>query len=526
LISPPGNHASTVPPSQPLKQKFKDAFVALSLANLCYIKVGFDLLSDRDRFFDKLPVTPVMLLALAMNIFCLAFLVWLVTQVLRRFSNPLLHLVSHLAFFILLLLPVDFVRLKFTHIADYQIIAFLEQPTVAVCGLSLLALIGWKHRQIARVAAVAIAIFSPLAIFLFVKIMLICLGLTELTQCEASVSLPPLNPVRAGQPRVVWIIFDETDYRLTFENRPAGLSLPEFDRLRQQSFFATEAYPPGDFTLLSMPSLILGRRLSAVDASDNCDLSVTMADTGATADCSGLSSVFSEARSLGANTAAVGWYIPYDRLFGRSLNFCEWYPYPPFEPGRAGNFFADMRQQFSSLGETIHLRQMFVEIHRNGLQTSLSLVTNSVYGLTLLHLPAPHKPGIYLPEKNKFTAWGMPKTTGYFNNLALADRELGELQRTMQSSGQWDKTWIILSADHSWRESKLYDGKRDYRVPFLVKPPGATGSLGYSSRFNTVLTHDLILAILRGEVTNQQDVAHWVDLHGTQAAPASAKGIE
>jgi phosphoglycerol transferase MdoB-like AlkP superfamily enzyme len=113
----------------------------------------------------------------------------------------------------------------------------------------------------------------------------------------------------------------------------------------------------------------------------------------------------------------------------------------------------------------------------------------------------------------------MPKAAGYFNNLALADSELGALRRDMEKSGQWDKTWVILSADHSWRISKIYDGVRDYRVPFLVKPPQASQSLTYSNPINTVLTHDLILAILRNQVTNQPSTAAWLDLHATTDLP-------
>ena len=67
----------------------------------------------------------------------------------------------------------------------------------------------------------------------------------------------------------------------------------------------------------------------------------------------------------------------------------------------------------------------------------------------------------------------MLKATGYFNNLALAYRFLGQLRHAMETSGAWDKSWVIISADHSWRDSRIYDGVIDLRVPFLVKAPGA-----------------------------------------------------
>jgi hypothetical protein len=150
---------------------------------------------------------------------------------------------------------------------------------------------------------------------------------------------------------------------------------------------------------------------------------------------------------------------------------------------------------------------------RASLNESLALVTNSMYGLMLLHLPPPHSPGIYRPEKDQYTIYGMPKVTGYFNNLMLADHFLGKLREAMEKSGQWDKTWLILSADHSWRDSRLYDGQRDLRVPFLLKAPGQSKSIKLSSQMNTVLTQDLILAILRGEIIDQQNAAAWLDTH-------------
>jgi len=398
---------------------------------------------------------------------------------------------------------------------------------VILSGVVLLALFLWRHRLIAKIAAIVVGILSPLALFQLAKIALVCLGVFPLQNCPPAPLPPPLNLVHAGQPRVVWIIFDEMDYRVTFEKLPPGFQFPEFERLRRESLSASSAKAPADLTGISMPALILGRRLSAVNANDACDLTVTFADTGKTTTWRGQPSVFSEAQKLGFNTALVGWFVPYSRELGDVLNFCEWYAYPPFEPARTDTFSGELWQQIDSLTETIHLRRLYVNIHVAGLQASLPLVTNSAYGLILLHLPAPHRPGIYLPDQDRFTAVGlMSKVNAYLDNLVLADRELGKLRRAMESSGQWDKTWVILSADHSWRESELYDGQRDYRVPYLIKPPGASVSADYTHPFNTILTHDLILAILRGEVTNAQNVTPWLDAHGQETPLIIGQGKE
>jgi len=505
--------AATGVPSR-LKDKIKDGFLALSLANLCYIKVSFDLLSDADRFFDQQQVTTTMLFAFVANVFALALVIWLALQALRRFPGRLLHLVAHLFFFCLLLFPIDFIRIKFFQFTDYQIYKFLTQPVVVCCAFVLMAFFVWKHRALTAIAAVLVEILSPLAFFTLGKIALISVGLLTLKRCDDDPAPLPLKPVVSGRPRVLWIIFDETDYRLTFEQRPQNVLLPDFDRLRSESFCANNAYEPADATLISMPSLVLGRRISSVDPKDTCDLSITFGDTKKTTQWHDLPSVFSKAQAMDFNTAVVGWYIPYARELKGSLNFCKWYPYPPYEPSRADTFAANVSQQILSLGETFWLRRLFIDIHQDSLKTSLNIVTNSAYGLTLLHLPAPHRPGVYLPDKDKYTIYGMAKTTGYFNNLILADRELGQIRRAMEGVSQWDKTWVILSADHSWRESKLYDGQRDLRIPFLVKPPGSHQAQNYSPQFNTVITSDLILAILHGDVTDQESVASWLTAHG------------
>jgi hypothetical protein len=51
-------------------------------------------------------------------------------------------------------------------------------------------------------------------------------------------------------------------------------------------------------------------------------------------------------------------------------------------------------------------------------------------------------------------------------------------------------------------------------VPFIVKPPGKNEAITYSTAFNTILTHDLILSILRRQITNQQDLVPWFIKNG------------
>ena len=53
----------------------------------------------------------------------------------------------------------------------------------------------------------------------------------------------------------------------------------------------------------------------------------------------------------------------------------------------------------------------------------------------------------------------------------------------------------------------------DPRIPFVLKLAGPHEPITYDPAFNTVLTHDLLLALLRGEVSGPQSVVAWLDAH-------------
>jgi len=504
------NSAGYIPLPYSLKRKIKDGIVAFTLATWCFVRPSSHLLFDHNRYFHKLPVVPVELLALAANILWVTVMIWLGIGVWRHSRSKILCLLLELLFLGLLLFPADYLRVQVFALEFGGLRGFFKNPLMILVVAVILAALFWKHRLIARGAAVVISITFPTALWTMVKIILLCLNVMHLQQCTYTPPPPALFPSHEGQSRVLWIIFDETDFRLAFEKRPVGTALPEFDRLRAESLFADHAFPPGSSTIISMPALITGQRLSAVEVND-CDLALTPADTGLTVDWSTVPSVFSKAHELGVNTALVGWYHPYARLLGGSLNYCSWYPFPGFELARAATFGTSILQQIASLTGHMHIRQLFINTCQDSLKDSFEVAGNPAYGLILLHLPPPHLPGVYLPAQNTFTCLGIEPPVGYFNNLMLADRELGAVRRTMETDGQWDKTWVILSADHWWRQSQLYEGISDHRVPFLVKSPGVSGSITYSHQFNTVLTHDLILAMLRGQVTNQAGVATFLD---------------
>ncbi len=87
----------------------------------------------------------------------------------------------------------------------------------------------------------------------------------------------------------------------------------------------------------------------------------------------------------------------------------------------------------------------------------------------------------------------------------------------MEDAGIWNSTTVVVSSDHWFRDAKVFDGKLDRRVPFLVKTAGQTAPLAYGEPFNTVLTQDLLLEVLRKEVATPQDVHAWLSWHQNDA---------
>jgi len=55
----------------------------------------------------------------------------------------------------------------------------------------------------------------------------------------------------------------------------------------------------------------------------------------------------------------------------------------------------------------------------------------------------------------------------------------------------------------------------DHRVPFLIKLAGQKEASTYSAPFNTALTHDLILDVLKGKISTSSQVHSWLDAHRT-----------
>lgn len=496
-------------------RRIKDALLCLSLANLCLIHAWFGVLFQEDLgYFNKLSVTGMTLAGLLLNLAWFALLFWLASGLVRRRGGRWLQLGADAALCVLMLAPLNFLRINLFQYSGVRVLALASKPLVLVAGVVAIVLFLRWHRPCARQARMVLAIFLPLVLFTLVQI-----GWAWIHLADRALPRPPANPpllrgAAPDQPRVVWIIFDELDRRLVFDQRPSGMRLPEFDRLKAEALDATNAFSPAGVTMKALPALITGR---VVTSSIPCSASDTLLgwqDGGRPEPWSGVSNVFTRSRDLGLNSGMAGWYHPYARVLGASVNRVEWVPSSLFEMARGNGLGETMYNQVATMLPFLHARFLAIQRRKFLLPRAREMAASPDLHLTFLHLPVPHKPGVFDAATDSFTPFAFSTARGYFDNLALCDRILGEVRRALADHGLADRTWILVSSDHWWRESAAYDGRVDTRVPFLLKAPRDRRGTILPLPFNTVVSSDLVLAILRGEVRDQREAAAWLQLHG------------
>ncbi len=502
--------------------------IALSLVNLCYLRVWTELLTytRADEYEMKLPPGPADYLAAMANVLLGGAVLFAAVQIARRAG--IRQRLLNWGFLLFLILPLNSIRTVLS-----EQFAYLRSPLFEVLGTKGVALLAigltasgvslmvrWSSR-LASAAAAVLVVVSPL-----VPMTLAQAAWKAAHYSPAPLAPRPLAPAVAGTPprRVLWVIFDEWDQRLTFRERSPLIQLPELDRFRAASLSASNAYSPGPETSYSMPALITGRMVADFRKVDPDTMLVKHPGLTEPVDWGREQNIFADARQAGFNTAVVGWYHPYCRAIAWSLTDCAWWELESQHNSMGVGFFSILVNQARSLFETSLFSpfgQSLATAHHGAnygemLARAKQELARRDLGLTLLHLPVPHAPHAYNMRTGRFDLANAP-IRGYLDSLVLTDRTLGEIRRTMERLGTWNTTTILLSADHSFRAAPALDHKKDHRVPFLLKMEGHNEPVAFDAPFNTLLTHDLLLAILRGEVSTPVQAAGWLDRHRTIA---------
>jgi hypothetical protein len=483
----------------------QDLLMAISLANLSLCMTWHRLFSPRQMLMPDWSSAD--LTALGINVVWLSIVFLAVIKLSRRFPVRGFYLHNLLILYPLLLMT-DLLRQTVPAVSH----ALPSTRNVIIGGtvvLLLLIALLMKWRSSGQAMDFVLAFMVFLLPIFFVR------AATVVGHVPPAPQLAGFLPQYKSAPRVVWIIFDEMDPRYAFERRAKDLQLPEFDRLKSESVYLGDMAQAEHDTDVAMPSLVFGEHVSEIAFASRKKLWGSVEGSLQQVDLRFRPDVFSDARLAGFNTGIVGWFLPYCRLLAGELSAC----YTESMYGNSQNTLA-ARWETQVYGLTpLQSHLQHVQRYSILLQQAEQMAADPRIGLVLLHLPVPHGPGIYDRRHQELMKFGIDDSNWYTDNLALADRTLGEIRKAMEKAGLWDSSALLVSSDHKLRAGGIPHSEG--RVPYFVKLAGKQPAVDYGMALNARITRPLIGAILAGKVATNDDLQTWLSTRRITVATAA-----
>jgi hypothetical protein len=390
--------------------------------------------------------------------------------------------------------------------------------------LTVIAITSWS-RTSASIFVSAGMVFSPLTLVLF-------WGAVNEVNLQKTTSEILHTQRNTGQPKIVILIFDELDYQLAYERRPADISLPRLDELTRTSTFFENAYPPSNSTLKSMASIVYGRMVrDAKIVGNTLQVRFSIPDVREIASDGNIfdqmtresseylgarlveynsekrqlsyqsytefsqgDELFNDAIRSGRRILVAGWHHPYCRLF-RNIDKCWQIEELPYE-----SFTEWLKYVNDTQPTCILLKYCFVGSRLVHHVDAASRVINNLepelknHDFFFLHLPTPHMP---CRSRRVLPADSKDECT-YLDNLLAVEEVVGRMLDMLRKNGLHESTWVIVGSDHYYRlkdaeemtharmsefgalerslgastiGSVMFSMPRDYRVPFMIRSP-------------------------------------------------------
>ncbi len=451
--------------------RLKSALVAISLANLCLIRIWVGLLGTGTQGALPQEWPREWYAAALLNLALLATLFFAVRRWQTGVTIAAAALIAKE-----LVLVIAGGGTAWQGQAAALVESGLRQAWLAPLGILLFSFLGWMlwRTQLPWLPAFLLAL-SP--------IVPVTAGQAawKLVSTSAEkmppVKSPVIDPEYATHPFAgpfagpfvwpfVWIVFDELDERVAFSHRPAGVQMPELDRFRNEAIVFRQAFSPANATIVSIPTL-LGKLL--------------------------------ERPHLRAGV--VGWHLPYCQDY--ALARCQAWPMNrqlnSYGHGLGRVMLNQLRSLFESSLYSAFGQSLAVQAHVRTIEemeeASVRLLADPHLDLIFLHLPAPH-PTFVGPD---LTAANQD-ARGYLANLALVDRIFGKLRAGLTATGRWNQAHVLVTGDHGYRQAqKLGYPPEDRHVPWMWKPAGSLPPRQSTQRFETRRTAELIGRLLEGD---------------------------
>jgi hypothetical protein len=518
----------------------------ISLANLCFLPGWVELFRFRADAPGDMgsPAAKALFAATLLNVAALSIALFLGERAVRWCDTKIVTRIGECIFLLMVATGVDWlswqvvcwgVRVGYPKPPLY--FGWILLVAVPLVGCSVVLV--WGKDDFIRVFRQFLRLSSPLPI-LFVGTFVWTFIHAEPWPVHAKMAQrSPSIPKR----RLVWLVFDEWDQRLTFEVRPASIQCPNIDNLIEESIFCSKAQSPAPDTPESIMSLLSGIPVSKVSEL-SAHKSLLRLSSGADVSLQTSPNIFRDTRVMGINNGVVGWSLPYCSIFNTDLNEC-WCPSLADVKGQdyrqlilgqwrdevrlnwmAAWFGSALFHRNPAVAAAINSRDEVIRAYLLMMKKSTDMVRDKSLALVFIHLLVPHPPGIWDRNKRKFTS---EFSSNYIDNIELVDRTVGDFRDALKESGLDDRTTLIVSSDHPFRpddweknttwtaeEAKLTAGRRWPFIPFIVHMPNERNSLLVDAPINTIITKDLILNILGcgpgTQITDSEDVLKYLGI--------------
>jgi hypothetical protein len=403
------------------------------------------------------------------------------------------------------------------------VIVVLAVVWAAVLLLFVLKFPLWYRRAIRVGDAVGIFL-GMFAVCSIIQLMVVMRWKPGPQQIQPVWAKGPQPVVQRDHPKIVWILFDELSYDQLFEHRAHDLALPNFDALRSESTLYTNMQPIGLKTVKVLPSLLSGQVVDDYRYKMNNKFLVHYAGVRGWHPLDGEGTMFADAQHEGWRTAVVGWYNPYCTIYGAALDRCFWLNLDRID-GDMAQRDSVWRNTWRPIGELgTQLRAPAVasrescdfdvkqrlETHLELQREATAVVKEDQADFVFFHLPTPHSPNIWSRIDDGYTT---RCGSSYLDNLALADRQLGQLMKTLKASPRWKDTTVIVQGDHSWRvmlwdwlpawtdeDEQASHDEFDPRPALLIHNAGQSRPVTDSRPMSLLYVHDAIEDVLHGKV--------------------------
>ena len=307
--------------------------------------------------------------------------------------------------------------------------------------------------------------------------------------------------------RVVWVIFDETDFERIYPQGTRNLGLANFNRLAQTSVFATSANSPASATLYSIPSLLTGKPIGGggLRIDQRGGLEIETLGQEAFVPFGEKNTIFGALAAKGLGASVLGFFHPYCKLF--ELRRCDSFPAPIYGFGHLDAAI------WANIPDVVSEKVRHVDDWKAITERTLKLLPqylNRDDALTFIHLNLPHLPATFAEEVLGLAPSADPLTE-YSRNLMMADRILGDIVRDLETQLSRHELLLIVSTDH-WLRNRWYrpsETETSRRIPLIVWKVGESDGVTLSNPLSTVDTSAFILDYLDAKVNNQAEMAKW-----------------